>query len=412
MINIVNYITEANLALLIILLVYRLLLINETRFGLMRLFLLAGALLSVTLPFFHFTHDTSYSGSMFNNIFPTFQLPEIVITDTASPSDRTDISLPWKMAGIIYCGGASFFLLKFLLELTALFRLLRNSKTYRLNGLIIAESKNSLPTFSFFRCIHIGNSDLLSSNEKQQIMNHETVHARQLHSLDILLVNVLQVVFWFNPFITLFKKYFIQLHEFEADARAVMSSDADKYCNLLARVALKSADYSIANHFNNSLTLKRINMIRTIKRKTSQWRMLAATFVFPMLFFVLGFQDQVIAQQVKPAIPASASSEVYSSVDEMPSYKQGFDDLASFIGQTMKYPKEARTKKVEGVVYTEFVVEKDGKLSDVKVVKGIGSGCDEEALRVVKAMTDWNPGVLEGKAVRTKMVLPLKFKLN
>jgi protein TonB len=136
---------------------------------------------------------------------------------------------------------------------------------------------------------------------------------------------------------------------------------------------------------------------------------MGAVFTIPLMAFVLGFHVQAIAQN---QVPASASNEVYSEVDEMPSYKNGFDDLASFLGQNMKYPKEAREKNIEGTVFTEFVVEKDGQISEVKVKQGIGSGCDEEAVRVVKAMPKWNPGVLQGKAVRTKMVLPLKFKLG
>src|SRR5690606_33953339 len=97
----------------------------------------------------------------------------------------------------------------------------------------------------------------------------------------------------FNPFINTYKKIFIQLHEFEADARAVKNSDVNKYCSLLARVALQSADFKLANHFNNSLTVKRIEMMRRIKKNIRHWKVVAIASALPLVFFFVACQDQV-----------------------------------------------------------------------------------------------------------------------
>lgn len=95
----------------------------------------------------------------------------------------------------------------------------------------------------------------------------------------------------------------------------------------------------------------------------------------------------------------------------MPAFPGGDAAMATFIGKTIRYPKQARKKGIEGVVYVYFVVERDGRISNAEVKRGIGGGCDEEALRVVNAMPPWQPGQQGGKTVRTSYQLPLRFKL-
>ncbi|MEJ7779240.1 MAG: energy transducer TonB [Daejeonella sp.] len=99
------------------------------------------------------------------------------------------------------------------------------------------------------------------------------------------------------------------------------------------------------------------------------------------------------------------------SVETAPEYQGGQKALAKFLGSTIRYPLMAREAKTEGKVYIGFVVEKNGSLSDFKIIKGIGDGCDEEAIRVMRLSPPWNPGMAEGKAVRTSYVLPVTYQL-
>lgn len=99
------------------------------------------------------------------------------------------------------------------------------------------------------------------------------------------------------------------------------------------------------------------------------------------------------------------------SVDTAPEFTGGQAALGKFVAQNLKYPIAARENNVQGRVYISFVVEKNGSLSDLKVIKGIGSGCDDEALRVIKNSPAWKPGLVDGKPVRTAYVLPISFKL-
>jgi len=91
--------------------------------------------------------------------------------------------------------------------------------------------------------------------------------------------------------------------------------------------------------------------------------------------------------------------------------KNGLTEFYKSIGKQIIYPAQARRMRVEGKVFVEFVVGRDGKLENVTVIKGIGAGCDEEAVRIIQNSPPWNPGKQRGKPVKQKMVLPIIFKL-
>lgn len=107
-----------------------------------------------------------------------------------------------------------------------------------------------------------------------------------------------------------------------------------------------------------------------------------------------------------------ASKEVFKVVEQMPSYPGGPADLLKFLAANINYPKVAKDNGVEGMVVIQYVIEKDGSITDAKVVKGIGAGCDEEALRVVNAMPNWTPGKQRGQVVPVQFNLPIRFKLD
>ncbi len=99
-------------------------------------------------------------------------------------------------------------------------------------------------------------------------------------------------------------------------------------------------------------------------------------------------------------------------VEPVPEYPGGDKARAIFLRENLIYPKEAKEGGIEGIVYVQFVIEKDGSIVDVEVLKGIGGGCDEEAVRVIKMMPKWKPGKQGGKEVRTRFTIPLKFSLK
>ncbi len=99
-------------------------------------------------------------------------------------------------------------------------------------------------------------------------------------------------------------------------------------------------------------------------------------------------------------------------VEQMPTYPGGLKALYSFFGKNIRYPSQARKMGIEGRVIISFIIEKDGNISTVKLIRGIGAGCDEEAIRVLKKTDQWKPGKQRVKPVKVQMTLPITFKLN
>lgn len=106
-----------------------------------------------------------------------------------------------------------------------------------------------------------------------------------------------------------------------------------------------------------------------------------------------------------------AQEKVNSQVDEMPVPPGGITGLTNYMIQNLTYPAAAKDANVQGMVVVSFVVTAEGKVEGVEILRGIGSGCDEEAVRVISNSGTWTPAKKEGKAVATKMTLPVQFKL-
>ncbi|HRK54135.1 MAG TPA: energy transducer TonB [Cyclobacteriaceae bacterium] len=106
------------------------------------------------------------------------------------------------------------------------------------------------------------------------------------------------------------------------------------------------------------------------------------------------------------------TDEIFVIVEDQPEFPGGNAEFLKFLREHMRYPRQARSMAIEGRVYVQAIVGKDGSLDEVQVVKGIGGGCDEEAVRVVKQSPKWNPGRQRGRNVRTKIIIPIVFKLG
>ena len=515
----INYILEANLGLVLSLVFYLLFLSKETKFKLMRMYLLTAVFASLLFPLIDIPSAQENSPLSIGRLIPSYWLPEVVINAGEGAQEQEASFSFWKYTGIVYGFGLIMCCSLVILQLIQLFRIFKNAVTYKVDNLHIAESSENKPTFSFFNFIFIGKAQELSQVEKEQIIKHERVHARQWHSFDVLLINILKVFFWFNPFINTYKKIFIQLHEFEADARAVENADVNKYCSLLARVALQSADIELANHFNNSLTVKRIEMMRKIKTNIKEWKLVAIAMVLPIVFTFIACQDQIeddmqeitrnsshalivpefvqerfekvkrenpqtkyallelnetasarldelkkqyglpgsieviktlngkpvvqmmqgsggnvilerntngetrpvegeqtfaiieFNEQASRISEASQDEEVYTVVEEQPEFKGGYGAMMDFIRQNLRYPLVARQQGIEGTVYASFIVEVDGAVSSVKIIRGISPECDAEVKRMVEMFPNWKPGRQADEDVRVRFVLPIKFAL-
>jgi TonB family protein len=123
----------------------------------------------------------------------------------------------------------------------------------------------------------------------------------------------------------------------------------------------------------------------------------------------LGLEQEPL---VPPPPPLPTDEKIYQVVEQQPEPAGGIGELMRYFGDNIHYPELARKKGIEGKVFVQFIVNTDGSIRDVQVLKGIGNGCDEEAVRVVKAMPAWKPGLQKGQPVLVRMAIPINFKIN
>jgi len=126
-------------------------------------------------------------------------------------------------------------------------------------------------------------------------------------------------------------------------------------------------------------------------------------------------QNTEVQEYIAPVVEEEESAEeaqIFMVVESMPAFPGGEAALYKYLAENIKYPQMAKESGIQGRVFVTFVVERNGSVTDVRVLRGIGGGCDEEAIRVVKGMPQWTPGKQRGKAVRVQYNLPVKFTLQ
>jgi protein TonB len=127
---------------------------------------------------------------------------------------------------------------------------------------------------------------------------------------------------------------------------------------------------------------------------------------------VEGPTEVVFDEPVEEVVADEGDDELFTVVDQQPEFEGGYEAMMAFIKQNMKYPPNARRMQIEGTVHVSFIVSKTGAISEVKVLRGIMTECDKEAIRVVQMMPPWKPGKQNGRNVNVRFILPLKFRLN
>jgi TonB family protein len=287
-------------------------------------------------------------------------------------------------------------------------------KSYR-----VVSVQENCSSFSFFNLIFLGGT---INEDKDTILAHEKAHVDQRHSIDVILMEIIAIVQWFNPVVWFYRTLLREVHEFQAD-RITLKNGVEKagYMQLLLAMAIELKPADITNSFCQTKLKRRLKMITKIKN--SRFAGVKFILAIPLLAIFLWAVSCTNAQksnkeagkdstqQSVVSDPAS-KGEAYQVVDEMPVYPGGDEARAKFIGSNIKYPQAAKEKGVQGKVFVSFVIETDGSVSEVKTQQGIGSGCDEEAMRVVKMMPKWTPGKQAGKTVRVAFTMPIKFALE
>lgn len=377
---------------------------KETAHQLNRMYLLLAGFFSVTVPLFRFSFPAGNVGKTFT----LYLSPVLAGNNTKVTDSGID---PGFLLWVAYTTVSAALLIRFL------WRLYQISKLGDYDSPVIIQGHKTIlldeghSPFSFFNTIFLPKGNLTDPALSTLIL-HEEAHIKSLHSLDIILFEAITILQWFNPFVWLMKKELLAQHEFIADTEVInKGTDSGEYKTTLLAFALSPGGNSMTNNFN-SLLKRRLEMLA--KEKSPRNAKLKFLLSIPLMLLVIIFFGMTNGGRDLSTFTEKSLQEEqpFTFADEMPTYPGGTDGLMRFISGNVVYPKAAKKAGTQGKVMLSFIVEKDGSLSNIKVEKGIGNGCDEEAVRVTKLMGKWNPGKQKGKPVRVKMVLPYQFKLQ
>ncbi len=269
------------------------------------------------------------------------------------------------------------------------------------------------------------------------LLVHERTHVRQWHSADILLSEIVCIICWINPFAWWLKKEISINHEFIADEQ-VMLSGFNKKEYQYHLIGMEQPNMAIANLYNNFSVLplkKRITMLN--KKRTNSVRKVKYLALIPMAAGLLLLNNidamaRVLNEKVTDVIQLPALETVVSETeiadplppgkdkiydldkcDIKPEFPGGEGALLQFLAKSIKYPVEAQRLGKQGIVNISFVIEKDGMITNAKIVQPLYPSLDKEALRVINSMPKWTPGKLkDGTVVRVQYTVPLTYRLQ
>jgi len=464
------YFLKVNIAIALFYLFYRLVFYNDTFWSTRRFYLVVSILLSVVYPFISFSGWLENQEPMQVIMANYVQLNEITVTN--APVNNLNLE---NVLLIIYGLVSICLLIRMMVQLTSILRWRLKGKRQILQGNEIIAVDATITPFSFFNTIFI-NPALHNEHETLQILTHENTHARQLHSLDVLLSELMTVIFWMNPAAWLLKREIRHNLEFLADNSVLKSGiDSKNYQYHLLQLSYHVPENQLINKFNISPLKKRITMMN--QQKTKKAGILKYSLIVPLaLALVLSSNaetivnsatkiatsggiaktentvQQVSQKPIKPTVKSTAlvnktekpqKEKVYDKTDEMPQFPGGEKELLSFIGHNVHYPVKAQENGIQGTVIIRFIISSTGKVGNAIVIKSImikGKKIDEvvvvgygakketevksdlqskdmiilekEAIRVVNSIPDFTPGKIKGKKVAVYYTLPITFKME
>ena len=506
------------IAVAVLWLTYRVLFINSNRLVFNRAFLIIALGFSLILPAagVFIGKNMPQINSYKQNLFQGIMLDEVVITaDGVTISVPTEVTADemavtsesahsfdiWRYIWIIYIIGVGVMTLLFLIKLARLAIVIIRSPKKKMPGYTAVFTGKEHGSYSFFNYAFFPNE-----NVSAEIVRHEMSHIAHHHSADILFVELMMILQWFNPFIYLYKRELQSLHEYMAD-RDVVATGIDKqnYMMLILQQCTAVDFSNMSNNFSFLLTKKRIKMITQSKKaKGVVIKALLTLPLFALLLFAncqTNGQNKASAENTKETektveaanltnfklsdgcivsfsdpleitfsdeeagisktryyfnlndikndttfmmgeheIVAVKNHDEYNSLsvkidgkdldinflggmvkddsetsvepDTPATFPGGEFKMVEYLRDNLIYPEPAREKGIEGKVYVQFVVEEDGSITNVKIMRSVNKWLDAEAFRVIKSMPKWNPGTQNGKPVRTTMMLPINFKIN
>ena len=423
------YLLQVNVGLILFYALYKLVCTRDTFFRSRRFILIVSLVLPFILPFIDVREwlESRDRMIMLAHFDYSAVLPEIVVgSEAAETGNRVFVLSEW--IGYLYLAGVVVLLVRLAVQAFSLYRLIVRMPEKEINGVRIKCLNDPSGPFSFFGWIFM-NPAAVKEDEISEILTHEMAHVKQHHSVDVLLAEMVSICCWMNPFAWLLKREVRLNLEFLADRKVMEAGFATKSYQYHLLGLAYNHKYGLSNNFNFS-HLKQSIIMMNKKKSNATGHIKYALFVLPAFALLVAgniscsqdasqtedAKEEVVAPVSPEAKEAPADStakeEVFMVAEQMPEFPGGMKELLKFLQDNLKYPENAMKNNVQGRVIVQFVVEKDGTLTEFKVARSVDPDLDAEALRVLQTMPKWKPGMQRGKIVRVKFTVPVSFKLQ
>jgi len=444
----INYIIQVVLFQILFIILYDVLLRKETFFNLNRFYLISSALISFIIPFLKFDSLSNYSSAVILE-----QLPSVILNPQQKISNIVSLSLVSQFKILLIIGMVVMFTL-FMYKIISILLLILNNKKEKFQSFTIVQIHKTGEVFSFFRYIFIDKS--FSTKDCKPILKHELAHIKGLHSLDLLLFEILKIVNWFNPVIYIYQHRITEIHEFIADSKTVKSENKRTFFNNLIGINFKTTKIDFVNQFyKHSLIKKRIMM--TNKEKSNKVFKFKYLLMLPLLASMIFFtscqqKSQTISQQIetlkaslkqkdsfnkkekgelmslmmdlinknKTAVTSNIS---FSKVDQVPIYpgcESATDQRACFSEKiTELVSKNFDSKLANNLnlkpglkrIFVLFNVDKEGHVVGIRA-RGPHVKLEEETKRVINLIPPLKPAMQDGKNVAIRYSLPIAINVQ
>jgi TonB family protein len=448
------YMIKVAVYLIAFYIVYSLFLSRDTSYRRNRVFILLSMMSAMILPLITF-HTIKPLNIQFFGKF----LSEVFVTASASTgrtvSTGTSYQATLHTIYSIYIIVTFIFIVKLLIDLFNLLILIlrhrnQGSRIIRFHG---------FNTSGFSAMGYIFINSRLSPEDAGDIIRHEQNHLKQNHFIDIIFIEIIKALQWFNPVVYLFNRSLRAIHEYQADQECLSAGvPIVNYQSLLLNQVFKSGAFNLTNSFSNPSLIKK-RMVMMTKKRTSDFAALKMVMVVPVTAVVFlaisAYREipnssvkqivpEILSQKSTPAIrielmppppPPPPSSEKISDlkenartvaegqisesekepfvvVEEMPTFPGGDLALLKYIGENTVYPENAKQQNIQGKVIIRFCVTEKGGVSRISVLKGVSPELDEEAMRVVRTLPEFKPGKQGGKPVPVWYMVPITFTLR
>ena len=531
------YFLKVNVAIVLFYAFYRLFFYKDTFFGWRRTALLCFFAVSAAVPLLNIQTWITEQEPMvaMADLYASVVLPELTVGTEVAPTDWKSILSEY--ANIAYWGIVALLMIRLIMQLAGIIHLACRCRKVQIGNTNIHLLPKADGPFSFFHWIFIHPSSH-TEEEFNEILTHEQTHARQWHSIDVIISELVCIFCWCNPFAWLMKREIRTNLEYMADARVLENGyDSKTYQYHLLGLSHQKAAATIYNSFNVLPLKKRIKMmnkkrtkeigrtkylmflplaallmivsnIETVARTTKKIAVEVIEAVDPqteqpapevqdpqvapqpeqdtktvtykgkvvdkdgkpiqgvkilsvpnstptevttqadgsfefkaspkakLLFLYqdgnkkkgISFTDERLPKEnktnwtivynekwneVMQSDPGTPDNPIFEVVEHMPEFTGGgMPALMEYLSKNIKYPEAAMKKGIQGRGIVQFVVEKDGSITNVKILRSVDPELDKEAVRVVSAMPKWKPGTQRGEAVRVRFTVPVMFRLT